>query len=494
MAISVTLSRSVPAGADVTALPVCSEEVEAEPGGLDWGLLRGLGFEGKAGQVQLVAGPDGRPVAVVGMGPAAEVTPAVIRRSSAALARLVRRHRWLASSLLDAVADGDDLAAAAQAHAEGVVLGAYGYDAYKSDPEPNSLRKLSVVGTAREVREALKLGTAVAEAVCFARDLVNEPGGSMTPEKLAAAARALASGEDGTAGVALEIDVWEKEAIVEAGLGGLLGVNRGSTQPPRFVEITWRPPAAAEGFLALVGKGITFDSGGLSIKPATGMETMKMDMSGAAAVLGAMRVVKILEPPIRVTGYVPITDNMLGGDASRPGDILGIRNGKSVEVLNTDAEGRLILADALSLASEAEPDAIVDLATLTGACMVALGTKVAGLMGNHDGWIEAVESAAGRAGERVWHLPLPADYRKQLDSPVADLKNIGNRWGGTLTAALFLQEFVAEGIPWAHLDIAGPAWTDSVDGEATKGGTGFGVRLLVDLIRNFSPPVAAGAG
>ena len=488
MGVSVTLASTVPAGANVTALGVCSEQVSSEPHGLDWGLLRGLGFEGKAGQVQMVAGSDGRPVAVVGLGPAADLTPAVIRRSSAALARLVRRHRWLASSLLDAVADDGDLAGAAQAHAEGVLLGAYGYDAYKSDPEPNSLRKLSVVGRGREVRDALKLGTAVAEAVCFARDLVNEPGGSLTPDKLATAARSMASGDDGTDGAALEIQVWERDEIVEAGFGGLLGVNRGSTQPPRFVEITWRPAADAEGFLALVGKGITFDSGGLSIKPATGMETMKIDMSGAAAVLGAMRVVKVLAPPIRVTGYIPITDNMLGGDASRPGDILTIRNGKTVEVLNTDAEGRLILADALSLASEARPDAIVDLATLTGACVVALGTKVAGLMGNHDGWIDAVEAAADRAGERVWHLPLPADYRKQLDSPVADLKNIGNRWGGTLTAALFLQEFVAEGIPWAHLDIAGPAWTDNVDGEAAKGGTGFGVRLLVDLIRNFSPP------
>ncbi len=494
MAISVTLAPTVPAGADVTALGICSDQLDAEPGGLDWELLRGLGFEGRTGQVQLVSGPDGRPVAVVGMGPAADVTPAVIRRSTAALARLARRHRWLASSLLDVVGDEGDRAAAAQAHAEGILLGAYGYDAYKSDPEANSLRKLSVVGTGREVRDALRLGAAVADAVCFARDLVNEPGGSLTPEKLAAAARALASGDDGTGGAALEIQVWDHEEIVEAGLGGLLGVNRGSTQPPRFVEITWRPPEAEEGFLALVGKGITFDSGGLSIKPATGMETMKIDMSGAAAVLGAMRVVKVLEPPVRVTGYIPITDNMLGGDATRPGDILKIRNGKTVEVLNTDAEGRLILADALSLASEAEPDAIVDLATLTGACVVALGTRVAGLMGNHDGWIDAVEAAADRSGERVWHLPLPADYRKQLDSPVADLKNIGNRWGGTLTAALFLKEFVAEGVPWAHLDIAGPAWTDNVDGEAAKGGTGFGVRLLVDLIRNFSPPGDAAPG
>lgn len=485
MAVSVTLTSTVPAGAGVVALGVCSEQVAAEPHDLDWTLLRDLGFEGKAGQVQMVAGPDGRPVAVVGMGPASDVTPAVIRRSSAALARVVRRQRWLASSLLDVLGDDADPLAAAQAHAEGIVLGAYGYDTFKSEPEPNSLEKLTVIGGGREMREALRLGAAVAEAVCFARDLVNEPGGSLTPAKLAEQARAMATGSDGAE---LEIQVWEKQDIVDARFGGLLGVNRGSTQPPRFVEITWRPPEPPEGFLALVGKGITFDAGGLSIKPATGMETMKIDMSGAAAVLGTMQVVKRLAPPIRVTGYIPITDNMLGGDATRPGDILTIRNGKTVEVLNTDAEGRLILADALSLASEAQPDAIVDLATLTGACMVALGTKVAGLMGNHDGWIDAVEAAADRAGERVWHLPLPADYRKQLDSPVADLKNIGNRWGGTLTAALFLQEFVAEGIPWAHLDIAGPAWTDSVDGEDAKGGTGFGVRLLVDLIRNFSPP------
>ena len=486
MAVTATLSSTVPDGAEVIALGVRSEQVEAEPHGLDWSLLAGLGFEAQAGQVQMVSGSsDRRPVAVVGLGPAAEITPAVIRRSSAVLAREVRRHRWLASSLLEAVGDGVDPQAAAQAHAEGIVLGAYGYHAFKSDPEPNLLAKLTVIGGGRPLRQALRLGVAVAEAVCFARDLVNEPGGSLTPARLAELAGNMATEGDGAE---LEIEIWGPEEISRAGFGGLEGVNRGSDQEPRFVQITWRPPEAQEGFLALVGKGLTFDSGGLSIKPATGMETMKIDMSGAAAVLGAMRVVRTIAPPIRVTGYIPITDNMLGGDATRPGDILKIRNGKTVEVLNTDAEGRLVLADALSLASESTPDAIVDLATLTGACMVALGTKVAGLMGNNDDWIDAVEAAAERAGERVWHLPLPEDYRKQLDSPVADLKNIGDRWGGTLTAALFLREFVAEGIPWAHLDIAGPAWTDSVDGEAAKGGTGFGVRLLVDLIQNFRPP------
>ena len=485
MTLPVTLARATPAGADVMALPVCSDQIDAEPHDLDWTLLRSLGFKGEEGQVQMVSGTGGRPLVVVGMGAAADVAPAVIRRSSAALARAVRRHRWLASSLLDAVAAGDDLVAAAQAHAEGIVLGAYGYHAFKSEPEPNALEKLTVIGSGgQDVRDALRLGAVVADAVCFARDLVNEPGGSLTPARFAEQARQVAVAGDGAE---LEVQIWEEQDIIDARLGGLLGVNRGSTQPPRFVEITWRPPESEQGFLALVGKGLTFDAGGLSIKPATGMETMKIDMSGAAAVLGAMRVVRTLAPPIRVTGYIPLTDNMLGGDATRPGDILTIRNGKTVEVLNTDAEGRLVLADALSLASEAGPDAIVDLATLTGACMVALGSKVAGLMGNDGAWIEAVREAADRAGERVWHLPLPGDYRKQLDSPVADLKNIGNRWGGTLTAALFLQEFVADGIPWAHLDIAGPAWTDSVDGEAAKGGTGFGVRLLVDLIRNFSP-------
>ena len=218
------------------------------------------------------------------------------------------------------------------------------------------------------------------------------------------------------------------------------------------------------------------------------MMTMKCDMGGAAAVIGAMSVLKDLGVGCRVRAFVPMTDNMLGGDATRPGDVLKIRNGKTIEVLNTDAEGRLILADALSLASEAKPDAMIDLATLTGACMVALGPKIAGLMGNNDSWIEQIEAASDLTGERVWHLPLPADYRKQVESSVADMKNIGGPHGGALTAGLILQEFVADGIPWAHLDIAGPAFTDSDDAEITKGGTGFGVRLLAELATNFTAP------
>jgi leucyl aminopeptidase len=286
----------------------------------------------------------------------------------------------------------------------------------------------------------------------------------------------------------LAVKVWDEAAIKKGKLGGLLGVNRGSTNPPRLVELTYTPKGTAKGFLALVGKGITFDAGGLSIKTGQGMMTMKCDMGGAAAVVGVMSVLNDLQVPCKVRAWIPMTDNMLGGDATRPGDVLRIRNGKTIEVLNTDAEGRLILADGLSLASEAKPDAIVDLATLTGACMVALGPKIAGLMSNNDAWVEQIEAASFSSGERVWHLPLPGDYMKMCDSAIADMKNIGGPHGGALTAGLILQQFVGDGIPWAHLDIAGPAFTDVEDGEWSKGGTGFGVRLLADLASNFQKP------
>jgi leucyl aminopeptidase len=241
--------------------------------------------------------------------------------------------------------------------------------------------------------------------------------------------------------------------------------------------------------VALVGKGITFDSGGLSLKTTDSMVGMKGDMAGAAAVLATFSALDSVRPPVRVLGFLPLTDNMPGGDATRVGDVLRIRNGTTVEVLNTDAEGRLVLADALSLAGEAEPDAIVDLATLTGACMVALGTGIAGLMGNHDGFVEQVRAAAGTAGEPVWPLPLPDELRPQLDSDVADMKNVGTgRWGGALIAGLFLERFVPEDVPWAHLDIAGPADATEEASESRKGGTGFGVRTLLRLLSDFRKP------
>ena len=482
--IAFRTSRKIPARAELRAVGVCSGDDAERPDDLDWGVLDGRGFEAKAGQVEIVSGAD-RPVAVVGLGPADKITTAVIRRAAASLARSAKRVRRIAVSVLDAVPDSIDRSEALRALAEGMTLGAYTYGDFKSEHKPNKLETVVVIGPGgRAVAEALEQGHRVGEAVCFARDLVNEPGGSLTPSRFADLAVEMAEREG------LEITVLDLDAIRKAELGGLLGVSRGSEQPPRFVEIAYAPESEAEcrGSVALVGKGLTFDSGGLSIKTGTGMMTMKCDMSGGAAVLGVMAAIAAVVPPVKVTAYVPMTDNMLGGDATRPGDVLTIANGKTVEVLNTDAEGRLVLADALSLACRAEPDAIVDLATLTGACMVALGPKVAGLMGNNEAWVDQLADAAERTGERVWRLPLPDDYKSQLDSSVADMKNIGGPHGGALTAGLFLSNFVVEGIPWAHLDIAGPAFTDAEEGENTKGGTGFGVRLLLDMLVNFESP------
>jgi leucyl aminopeptidase len=255
-----------------------------------------------------------------------------------------------------------------------------------------------------------------------------------------------------------------------------------------MIRLVYEPPGARAS-IAVVGKGITFDSGGLSLKPADGMETMKTDMSGAAAVLGVMSALGSLGSKVRVIGIIPATENMPSGRAIKPGDVLKIRNGKTVEVLNTDAEGRLVLADGLSLAVEAGVDAIVDLATLTGACMVALGKDIAGLMGNSDEWISQVRDAADRAGEKVWPLPLPREYRKQIDSDIADIKNVAGRHGGALTAGLFLAEFVGD-VPWVHLDIAGPARADSDDGYTPKGGTGVGIRTVLEAIGSFKKPAA----
>jgi leucyl aminopeptidase len=461
---------------------VFSDDLDDRPHDLDWDVLESRGFEAKAGQAMIVSGP-GRPTAVVGAGARDAVDTATVRRIGAGLARAAHRVKRASISGLTDLPDTVDRSDAAQALAEGLVLGAYGFTTLKSDPKPSSLTSVAVVATGgKKAQAALDRGVAIAGGACLARDLVNRPGGELTPAVLARAAASMAKA------AGLQVKVMDLAAIKRAKLGGVLGVNRGSTQQPRFVEITYQPKGRRTGFLALVGKGITFDAGGLSIKTGQGMMTMKSDMAGAAAVIGAMSALPAVAPSTKVVAYLPMTDNMLGGDASRPGDVLTIKNGKTVEVLNTDAEGRLILADALSVASAAKPDAIVDLATLTGACMVALGKKVAGLMGNDDGWIDQVRDAADAAGESVWPLPLPAEYRKDLDSSVADLKNIGGSWGGALTAGLFLQEFVADGIPWVHIDIAGPSFSDTEAGATPKGGTGFGVRTLVQLASTFEKP------
>ena len=482
MAPTFELTKDVPPDAEAVGVPVAAGGV-AETG-LDAAFLDAQGFEGRLDQVALIGGVDGGPAVIaVGVGPAEEVTPATMRRAGANLARAAGKRAMVASRLLDAVAP-QARPKAAQALAEGVVLASYRFTRYKSAPEPAPLERFAVVGGGgQRVLKALELGARVGEGVVFARDLVNEPGGSLTPRMLAEVAVEVAERED------LQVSILDEDDIAEAGLGGLLGVNRGSEQPPRFIELSYEPDRP-RGTLALVGKGITFDSGGLSIKTIDGMMTMKNDMGGAAALLGAFSVIRDVAPRARVRAYIPATDNMSGGDATRPGDVLRLRNGTTVEVLNTDAEGRLVLGDALALAAEAEPDAILDVATLTGAVEVALGNRIAGLLGNHTAWNEQVLAAADRSGERAWPLPLPADYRRRIDSDVADLRNVSRtRDGGTLTAGLFLQEFVPAGIPWAHLDIAGTAWWgDADEGEFTKGGTGYGVRLILELARTFTRP------
>jgi leucyl aminopeptidase len=500
MPIALVLADVIPDDVQVIGIPVYAGRTSPDGAGpsLDVAYLAERGFEAKVGETMTLPGTaGGATVVAVGVGDPEKITAETLRRSAAALVKAAWRDARVATTLLAAAPATVEPALAAQAVAEGALLASYKFTTYKSDPKGCRIESLAVVGegadadhdihrdTHRDVDRGIQRGVRVARAVALARDVVNEPAGAMTPRRLAEIATQVAE-EEG-----LEIEVLDEIAIVNEGLGGLAGVAAGSDEPARLIRLTYDPPGAT-ATLALVGKGITFDSGGLSIKTAEGMETMKTDKSGAAAVLGAMSAIPALAllggAPVKVIAIIPTTENMPGGSAVKPGDVLKIRNGKTVEVLNTDAEGRLVLADGLSLAVEADVDAIIDLATLTGACVVALGKRIGGLMGNHEGWIGQVREASERAGESLWPLPLPEEYRKLIDSDVADIKNIGGgRYAGALTAGLFLQEFVGD-VPWVHLDIAGPARSDDDEGYLSKGGTGFGVRTILEAVAAFRSP------
>lgn len=481
--LNAKVATRIPARTEAVVLLVTSDLSASEEIDLDF--LKATGFTGKKGQIQFL--PADRIVHVVaGLGERSELHASVLRNVGAELARRCAGFTRIAIDYPDGLTERVDPKEAGQALAEGLTLGSYRFSKYRSEsPDDESkLAEVTIVSRlGRELTSGVKRGLVAAESTAFARDLGNEPGGLLTPPVMAKviAERAMSAG--------LTVTVMDEKAIAAAGLGGLIGVNRGSEQPPRLVRLTYAPPTAKH-CVALVGKGITFDSGGLSLKPAEAMMTMKMDKGGAAAVAGAMMALPALKPKVRVEGFIPITDNMPGPDATRPGDVLTMRSGMTVEVLNTDAEGRLILADALSMAAEVRPTAIVDLATLTGACMVALGDGIAGVMGNNNDWIDQVLAAGDASGEDLWELPLPTRYRKLLDSNVADLKNIGGKYAGALTAGLFLSEFVPDGVPWVHLDIAGPAWSEEVNAEITKGATGFGVRSIIRLIERFDVPDA----
>ena len=368
---------------------------------------------------------------------------------------------------------------------EGVLAAGSGPGLYQKEASRFAFGELRLLAPAQDGWDPAVLepltprAIAVGQSIVWARELINRAPQDKTPRRLAETIH------NALAPLGVMVDVWDEDRIARERFGGLLGVSAGSDAPPRFVLLEWKgDPAAAPQ--ALVGKGVTFDSGGLSIKPSASMEDMKCDMSGAAAVAAAFRAVATLGLPVHWRGYLPLTENMTGGRALKLGDVLTMRNGVTVEVLNTDAEGRLILADALSYAAEQEPAAILDLATLTGACMVALGTKVAGLFGNHGEWKSRVAQAVSLAGERAWELPLDADFADGLKSQVADCKNVGGKWGGAITAAKFLEKFVGER-PWVHLDIAGPSWNDSDSATGDAGATGFGVRTLIRLAESNGP-------
>ncbi len=484
MSLYVEIARSVPRDTDVVGVPVASEGTVPRTLGLSRAALVAHGFEGKLGQTLVLPVATGPTLIAVGIGTPKDLTVAALRNAGASLARAAAKRATLATSLADLAAV--DSRAAAQAIVEGVMLAAYRFVELKADKSGASkLERLTlVVGAGRAVGAAAgaELGAAAAGATRFARDLANTPPAHLTARIMADRAVEVAAASG------LTIEVIDEAQAAEMRLGGLLGVNAGSTEPPRMIKLAYTP-RSPRGHIALVGKGVMYDSGGISLKPSDGMHVnMKMDMSGAAAVLGAMSVLKGMKVKAKVTGYLMCTDNMPSGSALKLGDVMTIRNGKTVEIHNTDAEGRLVLADALSLAVEDKVDAIVDIATLTGACMSALGLKIAGVIGNHQGWIDQVKAASDRTDEQVWQLPLAKEYRKLLDSHVADMRNIGGPMAGTITASLFLDEFTSD-VPWAHIDMAGTMKMDGDEGWLAKGATGYGTRLLIDLVTNFTPLV-----
>jgi leucyl aminopeptidase len=485
----VAVSADVPKDADCVSIPVTADGEPSSRLGLSRSAMTASAFDGKLGESIVVHGTGGPTLVGVGIGDPSELDAAGLRDAAAAFTRAAGKHTRLAVVLPEPTPLEPEVAA--QAVVEGVLLANYRYDALKRTAAGTELAELTLVAPAGDeeaLTRGIERGRAFARAALLARDLGNAPPHHMTATRIAEIAAELGP-ERG-----LEVEIFGERELLALGCGGLLGVNRGSTEPPRMVRLTYTPATTASGadrtphHLALVGKGVMYDSGGLSLKPSDPSHaTMKTDMSGAAAVLGAMSALAELQCPTAVTAYLMCTDNMPSGSAMALGDVLTIRGGTTVEVMNTDAEGRLVMADALVLAAEDEPDAIISIATLTGAALRALGTAMAAVLGNSQTLVDEIVRSAERTGEQVWQLPLERKYRKELESSVADLRNLGGANAGTITAALFLEEFVDK-LPWAHIDIAGTAHTEVDDSWRSKGATGTGTRLLIDAALSFAPP------
>lgn len=442
-------------------------------------------FAGSLGDLAILHRPGGvkaRRLALIGAGKTERFDEAALRRAAGTAVRSLKSKSL--QDLCFVVPDSHASASFVQAAVEGAILGDYEPDQLKTDPKKGDKRLQTFTVLVPALNDDLKAGCErgriIAEAQNFARDLVNEPANLQTPQTLSESARKMA------ADVGLSVEVLDEAAMRELGMGSLLGVSQGSDNPATLTILRYVPEApASDDHLALVGKAVTFDSGGISIKPAEGMEKMKYDMGGGASVIGAMRAIAQLKPKVRVTAFVPSVENMVSGRAQRPGDVVKTLNGKTVEVLNTDAEGRMILIDAITYAIRQGATHLVDAATLTGAIVVALGHVHVGLFSNNDDLYARMQAAGKLAGDRMWRMPLDDDYKDYLKSAFADLPNIGGRWGGAVTAAKFLEEFV-EGKPWVHLDIAGTAWLDEGKPFLAKGPTGVPVRTFVNLALNWA--------
>jgi leucyl aminopeptidase len=485
------------------------QELDAATGGLIKSVIESEELKGKEGETVYVHLGEGRGelkakrLLLVGVGERESYGAAQVSQMAGTAARALRARNVKTVGLITRGAESDAERCAAVA-VEGLLMALFEPDKYRtSDKEERVIERLVIIaqGASEDaLGRGAKRGRIIGESVNFTRDLANEPGAYMTPTIMAERARAIAS-EFG-----LEVDVLDRERMEGEGMGSLLSVARGSEEPPALIVLKYTPPGfngdaqgggkvigGGDGLLAFVGKGVTFDSGGISIKPGENMELMKYDMTGGATVLGVMRAVAQLKPPMPLLGVVPATENLPSGKATKPGDVVRAMSGKTIEVINTDAEGRLILADAMSYARKLGATQIVDLATLTGAVSIALGDVNTGILGTDQELIDEVIAAGSEVGEKLWQLPLDKEYTRQIKSDIADIKNVGGRKAGTITAAAFLKEF-ADGISWAHLDIAGTAWGDEAKPYRSKGPTGVAVRTLLNLIERATHASSDGKG
>ena len=494
MQVKVQVGKAESAAAEVLILTHCEGEglgkqdaamLDRALGGALNKLVQSKEFEGKANEVLLYHTQGTVPakrLVLVGLGKKNEVTLETIRQAMGSAAKRVRQAKVgaFAVALPTVIPGGMSRIEVAQAMVEGAILGSYQFTVYRTAAAEHAVEEMKILipqkGQLRQVTEGIRRGVATAEATVFVRDLCNHPSNVLTPTRVAEEAKAMAKAEK------VSIKILEQKEMERLGMGALLGVARGSQEPPKFIILEYNGAKKKdERPVVLVGKTITFDTGGISLKPAENMEHMKADMTGGAEVLASIRAAARLKLPLRLISILPVAENMPGGRAMKPGDVVKTLSGKTVEVQNTDAEGRLILADGLAYAMRYKPAALIDIATLTGACVVALGQFAIGMFGSDPALKEQVRKSGQKAGERVWEMPLWEEYFEQLKSDVADMRNIGGRGGGMITAALFLSKFVGD-CPWVHLDIASTDWSERERAYIPKGPTAIGTRLLVQYL------------